>query len=44
MLAGALDGTPVVEDVDSWLVRPELGSMSGVLGALAIATPTRGMT
>ena len=38
-LAGALDGTPVAEDVDSWLVPPQLGSMSGVLGAIAIAGP-----
>lgn len=38
-LAGALDGTPVADDVGSWLVRPRLGSMSGVLGAIALTRP-----
>lgn len=38
-LAGALDGTPLAEDVSSWLVAPRLGSMSGVLGAIALTRP-----
>lgn len=38
-LAGALDGTPLAEDVDSWLVAPRLGSRSGVLGAIALTQP-----
>ncbi len=36
-LAGALDGTPVAEDVERYVVAPELGSMSGVLGAIALS-------
>lgn len=38
-LAGALDGTPVAEDVGSWLVPPQLGRLSGVLGAIALTRP-----
>ncbi|WP_380169648.1 ROK family protein [Jannaschia sp. R86511] len=38
-LDGALDGTPVAEDVDAYLVAPQLGSMSGVLGAIAMTRP-----
>ncbi len=36
-LAGALDGTAVADDVDSYVVQPALGSSSGVLGAMAMA-------
>jgi fructokinase len=36
-LAGALDGTAVADGIERFLVAPELGGASGVLGALALA-------
>lgn len=36
-LAGGLDGTAVADAIERFLVAPELGGASGVLGALALA-------